>query len=243
MDWGCCSSSNMCAQGEGDCDYDTDCLTGYCGMDVGLSYGATTSFDVCEIPSACMPANLDWSCCTYSSPCANGDGDCDADSDCQSGYCSHDVGSNYGVSYSFDVCEAGGCSPSMLDWSCCTYSSPCGDGEGDCDSDSDCMSGTTCSHDVGSSYGVTWSFDVCEAAACSPLNLDWSCCTSSSPCADGEGDCDYDSDCMAGTTCSHDVGSDYGVSYSFDVCETDLGCSPSNLDWSCCTWSSPCANG
>ena len=71
-----------------------------------------------------------------------------------SGHCAHDVGSDYGVSYSFvrswecargfqrcsiqDVCEAG-CSPMNMDWSCCTYSSPCAVGEGDCDYDSDCM--------------------------------------------------------------------------------------------------------
>ena len=80
--------------------------------------------------------------------------------------------------------------------------------------------GTTCSHDVGSSYGVTWSFvrsllalawsnviviRMCAvrnkvhcpsrlvlltetvAANCAPSNLDWSCCTYSSPCANGEG--------------------------------------------------------
>merc|ERR1719323_1618353 len=170
-------------------------------MNVGSQYGATSSFDVCEhsAPSGCAPSNMDWSCCTWSSPCANGEGDCDSDSDCQSGNCSHDVGSDYGVSYSFDVCESD-CSPSNLDWGCCTYSSPCAAGEGDCDYDSDCLTGY-CMMNVGSQYGATSSFDVCEHTApsgCAPSNMDWSCCTWSSPCANGQGDCDSDSDCQSG---------------------------------------------
>jgi len=81
------------------------------------------------------------------------------------------------------------------------------------------MSGSACSHNVGLNYGATTSFDICETmTTCDPRNLDWGCCTSSMPCADGEGDCDYDTDCMSGY-CSHDVGSSYGVSWSFDVCE------------------------
>merc|ERR1719229_2185697 len=276
MDWGCCSSSNTCAAGEGDCDYDSDCSTGYCAHDVGSAYGASWSFDVCEAAPACAPTNLDWSCCSSSSPCADGEGDCDADYDCMSGYCAHDVGSSYGGSWGFDVCEQApptpypvaapaSCDPSLLDWSCCTYTFPCanGDGgcdsvnmdwgccsssnmcaqgEGDCDYDSDCLTGY-CGMNNGLNYGATTSFDVCDIlSACDPSNLDWSCCTYSSPCAAGDGDCDSDSDCMAGTACSHDVGSSYGVTWSFDVCEAS-GCAPANLDWGCCTYSSPCANG
>merc|ERR1719445_2981546 len=224
MDWSCCTYSSPCAVGEGDCDYDSDCLTGNCVHNNGLNYGATTSFDVCE--ADCAPANMDWSCCTPSGPCKNGDGDCDYDSDCLSGYCSHNVGLDYGATTSFDVCETG-CDPVNMDWSCCTPSRPCATGEGDCDYDSDCLSGTACSHNVGLSYGATTSFDVCEAmAACDPRNLDWGCCTSSLPCANGEGDCDYDTDCMSGY-CSHDVGMGYGVSWSFDVCDVAPTAPPS----------------
>ena len=32
-------------------------------------------------------------------------------------------------------------------------------------------------------------------------NVDWSCCSSSSPCDVGGGDCDYDSDCSGSLTC------------------------------------------
>merc|ERR1719192_549443 len=147
VNWNCCTSSAPCTTGGGDCDSDSDCLSGYCEHDVGLGYGVSYSMDVCA--AKCPPTNLDWSCCTSSSPCGNGEGDCDNDSECLSGYCSHDVGANYGLSStSFDVCEAPTkCFPANMDWGCCTSSSPCADGLGDCDSDSDCTSGY-CSHDA-----------------------------------------------------------------------------------------------
>lgn len=47
----------------------------------------------------------DWNWCSSSSPCAAGEGDCDRDSHCQTGYCAHNVGRNYGQSRGMDVCE------------------------------------------------------------------------------------------------------------------------------------------
>jgi len=49
-----CSSACKCFLGEGDCDTDADCTTGYCARDVGASYGQDPSMDVCEekIPSS-----------------------------------------------------------------------------------------------------------------------------------------------------------------------------------------------
>ena len=32
-------------------------------------------------------------------------------------------------------------------------------------------------------------------------STDWSCCSSTSPCNVGEGDCDFDSDCAGSLTC------------------------------------------
>jgi len=219
-DWGCCYG--QCLAGEGDCDSDSDCVTGLCSHDVGANYGAVSSFDVCE--NSCDPANMDWSCCSSSAKCDDGDGDCDSDSDCLSGYCAHNVGSSYGASASFDVCEtAATCAPVNMDWSCCTSSSPCAIGDGDCDSDSDCVSGAMCGHDIGSQFGATASFDVCVTAVrdCSPATEDWSCCSPTDPCGDEEGDCDSDSECQTDMVCTHNVGTEYGISTSFDVCRID----------------------
>ena len=46
--WNYCSSDCKCDAGEGDCDTDADCNTGYCAQDVGTKYGQVTSMDVCE---------------------------------------------------------------------------------------------------------------------------------------------------------------------------------------------------
>ncbi len=51
-------------------------------------------------------------------------------------------------------------------------------------------------------------------------NGDWSYCSASCPCDDGEGDCDSNSECVSGTTCVSNVGANYGWASSVDVCET-----------------------
>ena len=45
-------------------------------------------------------------------------------------------------------------------------------------------------------------FDVLDT--CDAYQNDFSCCTSSSPCALGEGDCDDDSDCDGNLVCGTD---------------------------------------
>lgn len=59
-------------------------------------------------------------------------------------------------------------SGSKFGWTYCSSSCPCGEGEGDCDRDSECQSGLTCVHNVGTSYGVTNSVDVCQKSAAPP---------------------------------------------------------------------------
>ena len=43
-----CSKNNKCDAGEGDCDKDTHCNTGYCAKNVGERYGQAKGMDVCE---------------------------------------------------------------------------------------------------------------------------------------------------------------------------------------------------
>jgi len=47
-DWYYCSSKCKCNAGEGDCDGDFQCNTGYCALDVGAKYGQNKWLDVCE---------------------------------------------------------------------------------------------------------------------------------------------------------------------------------------------------
>jgi len=47
-DWSCCSSTRPCQDDFGDCDNDSDCVSGSCLQDVGKVFGARIgSFDVC----------------------------------------------------------------------------------------------------------------------------------------------------------------------------------------------------
>jgi hypothetical protein len=46
--WNYCSSNCECYAGEGDCDTDAQCHTGYCAKNVGAKYGKIFLMDVCE---------------------------------------------------------------------------------------------------------------------------------------------------------------------------------------------------
>ncbi|MCK5044824.1 hypothetical protein KAR26_03825, partial [Candidatus Parcubacteria bacterium] len=46
--WEYCSPGCQCIAGEGDCDTNSDCITGYCAHDVGAKYGQIARMDVCE---------------------------------------------------------------------------------------------------------------------------------------------------------------------------------------------------
>ena len=47
-----------------------------------------------------------WNYCDEVNPCPAGIGDCDAHTDCQTGYCAPNVGAKYGRTAIIDVCEA-----------------------------------------------------------------------------------------------------------------------------------------
>merc|ERR1712190_506745 len=94
--WSCCSSSNQCGVGEGDCDNDSHCSGNLkCGQGNGFddncdtSKGFPSTYDCCYDPSTgpgtgsgCHDGTGGWSCCSSSNQCGVGEGDCDNDSDC-----------------------------------------------------------------------------------------------------------------------------------------------------------------
>ncbi|MFH1759840.1 MAG: carboxypeptidase-like regulatory domain-containing protein [bacterium] len=47
--WDYCSATCPCDVGEGDCDINADCSTGYCAQDAGANYGQSATMDVCVI--------------------------------------------------------------------------------------------------------------------------------------------------------------------------------------------------
>ncbi len=107
-----CTTACPCDEGQGDCDSDADCMAGLiCAQDVGTNYGWPASRDVCEQPGggpcAIFTPGPDW--CRDCGPCAEGEGDCDSDNECQNGLvCAQDVGANYGWPATRDVCELPG---------------------------------------------------------------------------------------------------------------------------------------
>ncbi|MCK5215768.1 MAG: hypothetical protein KAR05_10500 [Candidatus Omnitrophica bacterium] len=117
--------------------------------------------DTCSL----SPGHLDYCLPSQCGPCGARDGDCDNDSECQSGLiCAQDVGADYGWSPTIDVCEQpdGPCAifQSGPDW--CRDCGPCSEGQGDCDGDNECQNGLICAQDVGANYGWPSSRDVCE---------------------------------------------------------------------------------
>ena len=117
-----------------------------------------------------------------------------------------------GSSWDYDNWEAGPgqsniadgmrCDPKKDDLSCCSDASPCGIGEGDCDSDSECAGDLRCGDGNCPAPAASY-IDCCSADGmrCDPKNDDLSCCSDASPCGIGEGDCDRDSECGGDLRC------------------------------------------
>ncbi len=143
--------------------------------------------------------------CRDFGPCPAGKGDCDSNSECQSGLtCVNDVGARYGLPAHYDVCEAG----SRPDPDYCVYNY-CGIGDGDCDP-GQCNEGV-CVNDVGARYGLPAHYDVCEAGGPDPNYCVYNYC------GIGDGDCDP-GQCNEGI-CVNDIGAQYGLPAHYDVCE------------------------
>jgi len=106
----------------------------------------------------------DYCSLSVNGPCPEGLGDCDGDSECESGLiCVQDMGDYYGWPSNVDVCEQVDEYPG--DNYCALYG-PCKEGIGDCDADSQCASGLKCINDVGADYGWPSNVDVCEQVSC-----------------------------------------------------------------------------
>jgi cysteine-rich repeat protein len=96
---------------------------------------------------------------------------------------------------------------------------PCEHGAGDCDYDYHCKTGN-CVHDVGSSFGLPASWDVCvHCPVFNPATPDGSFCNNPyCPCEIGEGDCDTDAQCAPGLICGLNNGPAFGLPTGWDAC-------------------------
>jgi len=240
-DWTYCSNPacGPCAEGQGDCDSNQECQTGLvCSQNVGARYGWGATLDVCERPGTPQPAGGcqrpagDWDYCSdpQCGPCAAGQGDCDDNSECQTGLvCLPDTGAGYGFPASVATCglpSASACTLTPGDWGYCSDPNcgPCPRGKGDCDGDADCNPGLVCRSNVGASYGLPPTMDVCVLPTenrCTKSPGDWDYCSDPAcgPCAAGQGDCDSDAECASGLFCAFNAGEQYGLPSTLDVCE------------------------
>ncbi len=221
--------------GEGSVEYNIVALA-WAEVGVGCHVGAPGAFNYCATD------------CT----CAEGEGACDSDAECDSGLvCMESSGAAYGLDWWIDVCvpEATSCHPSAAgSWNYCSASCTCAEGEGECDSDAECDAGLACQDNVGTLYGQSWWLDLCmpEGASCHPGSLgDWNYCSASCTCGEGEGQCDSDAECDPGMVCAENVGSLYGQSWWLDLCMPEgASCHPGTQgDWNYCSATCTCAEG
>lgn len=135
----CNDNTARCASGEGDCDADAQCEAGLvCGVDNGAQFGFARKWDVC-VPAHCQDGQVsgdevgkdcggscgvcvnnkpvgDKDYCTIGLPCSQGQGDCDADAQCQPGLiCKDNNGAQFGLPANYDVCVADTCRNGVQD--------------------------------------------------------------------------------------------------------------------------------
>ena len=192
-------------------------------------YGTTSVLDAEGLDNVRVTSNVYY--CRDFGPCDEGEGDCDIDSECQSGLTCVQVP---GTDTCQDVCDL---PVGHLDY-CQGACGPCGPGDGDCDSDSECEAGLTCVQIPGT--------DTCQSVPppCPPVgHLDY--CLECGPSAEGEGDCDNDGECESGLTCAQVIGTDYCQKICPPVGHLDYchDCGPCSAGEGDCDNDSECQSG
>ena len=220
----CNNAGALCVNGEGDCDSTAQCAAGLtCVPNVGPRYGLPASDDICA-PLHCFNRIVDGdealldcggSCapCPGTPPkgqigamngsqnyckdpshlCGNGEGDCHSNAQCAAGLtCIQGVGAKYGLVANDDVCAPAHCFNRVVDGDEMLM---------DCGGSCVACAGTPPKGNMGA---VNGSQNYCK----DPAHL----------CANGEGDCHSNAQCMGGLTCVPAVGARYGLPAGDDVC-------------------------
>ncbi|RPI26515.1 MAG: hypothetical protein EHM61_11585 [Acidobacteria bacterium] len=250
-----CKMCGPCEEGTGDCDSDDDCADSdaKCMQDVGAIFGFAADVDVCVTGFLCTEPQGSYSYCKVCGPCVEGEGDCDSDSECDTGLaCVNEAGPDYGWAWDVDVClprKSEECEDLLGKDGYCEKCGPCQKGEGDCDSDDECEDGLFCVNNVGDDYGFDYTIDVClerDESACDQMreDHDYDYCRLCGPCDAGEGDCDSDAECKIGLECAENVGEEYGLDDQFvDICQVNDECADLIGDEDFCSVCGPCVEG
>jgi hypothetical protein len=217
-----CSTTCPCAENDGDCDSTSQCLPGLvCASNQGAAFGMTPDSDVC-VEAVCSGRSVGSDTfCNAACPCGLGGGNCTSDADCLTGYqCANDYGPMFKQAPTSNICVPFSCmNRTPGGGSFCSAACPCGVGGGDCDNDSQCMPGLICASNVGESYGMTPSSDVCIVPSCEGrVEGSGTFCSAACPCGVGGGDCDSSAECLPGLRCASNNGAQFGYSKDTDVC-------------------------
>ncbi|MEA3344195.1 MAG: Ser-Thr-rich GPI-anchored membrane family protein [Patescibacteria group bacterium] len=196
--WTYCSENCPCNAGEGDCDKDSHCITGYCAKDVGANYGQDASKDVCEVKATISTPVL-----VLSYP--------------KSGKVGTSVtisGKNF-TQLSTVSLNNNGIETEFVSSEKLTFTIP----ELYLDPGSYDLKVANVG-DIETYYSNILDFEITsDSASCHTTDpWSWTYCSENCPCNAGEGDCDKDSHCITGY-CAKDVGANYGQDASKDVCE------------------------
>ena len=212
----CCATNglNRCGEGEGACTNDDECADGLICGTAGSCNGTDVTITRCctsvGVPQVCDPVSGNFDCCSMfelddgeamEAKCGENQGDCDDDSECLPGFrCGRWNCEGVGVDPAMDCCTQAVCDASANDPDCCATDFLCGVGQGDCDLDSHCQPGLRCGNN---NCGPTFTspFDCCTDQPCTSTENDPNCCSENFPCDVGQGDCDFDFQCMPGLVC------------------------------------------
>jgi hypothetical protein len=174
-------------------------------------------------PGLCALSPGDPDYCLECGPCFAGEGNCESDSECEAGLgCVADSGADFGLGARVGVCQAkAGCELDPGDPDYCLQCGPCGFGEGDCDGTRECQAGLTCVDDVGATFGLAPSADVCgfrqgDFCPYEPGHPDF--CRACGPCEPGEGGCKSSGECVAFSQCFEKIGAELGFTPNTNVC-------------------------
>jgi hypothetical protein len=218
----------------------------------------------------CQASQCEGDFCNIECPCAEGEGDCDSDAECQAGLeCGQDNGPIWGCGTYVDICfdpanpgtlpqlPGGGCNGDLrCDTSFCHADCPCLEGQGDCDpGQGQCAPGLICGTDNGADWTCSSSTDVCivdpaiSGGGCNGHNrCHVGYCDPSCPCNEGYGHCRENADCATGLVCASNIGEYFDCPASVNICatpeESGGGCrGQSQCEVGFCSPECPCLSG
>lgn len=207
-----CKPGALCAENEGCCTSDADCVSGsMCLPNQGEFRGLGSHASLCTASHcADLTKNED-------EVLADAGG-----SDCAPRACSPTA------------------APGQQNY--CTQTCPCGVGEADCIVDGHCLPGLSCGRERQEQYTGVDGFDACvplhclnrvqdadetladcggscgDHCACSPVNDGHWHCRVYCPCETGHGDCNADDECAPGLVCGFNIGDRYGFALNRGIC-------------------------